>query len=350
MQQTYQRILNHEGVKKHFLISFIGILVGILIYYYLTVSSVSTDQTVSFRDFFAAAICGILIGYMSYLLSLKLDIFLPWKNQMPNRLAVGIVVHFLMATTLVFCFFYAYNKFILLEVDFVSTYQQTLVKLSILLLILSILYTLVYFALYSYYSFSTLQIETVQQERAQIELQLKALKSQLSPHFLFNNLNTISSLIFEDESKAELYIRRLAQIYQFTLNSYHEKLVSLSTELDIVASYQYLLDIRFKNKLSWTIDISESHRASNIPPLTLQMLVENAIKHNELTSENPLAISIKTVDNYLCIENTITTSPKKIESFNIGLTNIMERYKLLSNKEIIVDNRANFIVKLPILA
>ena len=336
-------------MKKYFLISFIGVLLGILIYYYLVLSGETTSETISFRGIFASAFCGIFVSHIIYNLTLKLDTLLPWKNQMPNRLAAGIIVYFVVASLIVLGFFYTYNELILLESEFFNTYKQTLVKLAILLLILSILYTLVYFALYSYYSFATLQIETVQQERTQIELQLKALKSQLSPHFLFNNLNTISSLIYEDVSKAEHYIRRLANIYQFTLSSYHEKLVPLTKELEIVASYQFLLDIRFKNKLSWKIDISKASETSNIPPLTLQMLVENAIKHNELTNNNPLTISIKKIDGYIWVENTITTSPKKIESFNIGLTNIKERYKLLSNKEVIVDHGTSFIVKLPVI-
>lgn len=350
MQQIYQRILNHKGVKKHFFICFIGILLGILIYYYLLLNGEKVEESISFSGVSAAALCGVLVGYILYGLTLKLDELVPWKNQMPNRLAIGIVSHFIISLFIVLSLFYVYNVFFILEPDFFIAYKQTLIKLSILLFILSILYTLIYFALYSYYSFARLQIETVQQERTQIELQLKALKSQISPHFLFNNLNTISSLIFEDTSKAEHYIRRLAKIYQFTLSSYHEKLVPLSKELDIIASYQYLLDIRFKNKIRWTINISEAHEKSNIPPLTLQMLVENAIKHNELTSEKPLSISIKTVGDYICVENNLTSAPQIIESFNIGLTNIKERYKLLINKEIVIDHGATFSVKLPVVA
>ncbi len=349
MQQLYQRILNHQGVKKHFLICFIGILLGILIYYYLLLNGEKVDQTISIGGVSAAAFCGVFVGYIVYVVTLKLDQLIPWKNQMPNRLAIGIVSSFVISLFVVLGLFYMYNEFFILEPDFFSIYKQTLINLSILLFILSIIYTLIYFALYSYHSFVTLQIETVQQERTQIELQLKALKSQISPHFLFNNLNTISSLVFEDTVKAEHYIRRLANIYQFTLNSYHEKLVPLAKELDIIASYQYLLDIRFKNKIHWTVDISETHQKSMIPPLTLQMLVENAIKHNELTAENPLSIIIKTVDDYICVENNLTSAPKKIESFNIGLTNIKERYKLLINKEIIVDHGLNFSVKLPVM-
>ncbi len=350
MQEIYQRILNHNGVKKHFLISFLGALLGILIYYYLLVNGEIVDENVSFRGISAAAICGVLVSYFSFALTLKLDRLLPWKNQMPNRLAAGIISHFITALLITISCFYAYNNYILIQSDFFNAYRQTLIKLSILLFIISILFTLVYFALYSYYSFARLQIETVRQERSQIELQLKALKSQISPHFLFNNLNTISSLIFEDVPKAEIYIRRLATIYQFTLSSYHEKLVPLSKELEILTSYQYLLDIRFKNKINWVINISEEHGQSNIPPLTLQMLVENAIKHNELSSDNPLTIMIKSTDKYLCVENTLTNTPKKIESFNIGLSNIKDRYKLLSNQDVIIDRGTDFSVKLPIMA
>ena len=212
-----------------------------------------------------------------------------------------------------------------------------------------LIYTVVYFAFYSYYSFATLQIESVKQERKQIDLQLKALKSQLSPHFLFNSLNTISSLVFADKSKAKLFIRRLANLYNFSLQSYQSKLITLREELDFVKSYQYLLAIRFENKFQSNINISDDLLDTKIPPLSLQMLVENAVKHNTMSIEKPLQIDVFSEGEYICVTNAVTDSPMGKTSFHVGLKNINKRYLLLANKGITVSNGKDFIVKIPII-
>jgi LytS/YehU family sensor histidine kinase len=194
-----------------------------------------------------------------------------------------------------------------------------------------------------------LQIESVKQERKQIDLQLKALKSQLSPHFLFNSLNTISSLVFVDKKKAKLFIRRLSKLYDYTLQSYHSKLITLKEELDFVESYQYLLAIRFEDKFKTNIRIDEGLWSTKIPPLSLQMLVENAVKHNTMSIEKPLIIDVFIEGEYICVTNTITESPKEKTSFHVGLKNINKRYLLLVNKGISVSNGNNFSVKIPII-
>ena len=245
--------------------------------------------------------------------------------------------------------FSLYNKYHHSDISLNITYHYVLIKIAILFFILILIYEVIYFALYSYYSYATLQIETVKQERKQIELQLNALKSQLSPHFLFNSLNTISSLAFKNKKKAERFIRRLANMYDYTLKSYNSKLISLSEELSFVNSYLFLLETRFENKFKCSITISENLLESKIPPLTLQMLIENAVKHNQLSKKIPLEISITTDENYITIQNNLTEKQEKITSFNIGLKNINSRYLLLSNKGIIVINNNSFTVKIPIL-
>ena len=210
-------------------------------------------------------------------------------------------------------------------------------------------YSLIYFALYSYYTYATLQIATIEQERKQIDLQLKALKSQLSPHFLFNSLNSISSLIFSNTERAETFIRRFAKMYQFTLDSYNEKLIPLEEEINLVHAYSYLLETRFENKFTCQIEIPEEIRDSKIPPLTLQMLVENAIKHNIMSIGNPLTIKIVTLGNYIYVKNNTTEAPKNTTSFNIGLSNIHDRYMLLHGEGIVIEKKDGFTVKIPII-
>jgi sensor histidine kinase YesM len=336
-------------LKKHLIIVVSSAILSLVLSYYLVISNPVELQEYTIT-IGALSIClGALVTYVLYVLALKLDKFFPWQTQTNNRLFVGFVIQMMVAFCLIFGSIYLYATFFVSNEYFFIEHQETFIKLSILLCILLMVYSVIYFAFYSYYSFATLQIESVKQERKQIDLQLKALKSQLSPHFLFNSLNTISSLVHSNPKKSELFIRKLANMYQFTLNSYHSTLISLEEELNFVASYQYLLETRFENKLKVEIQVSEELYQTQIPPLTLQMLIENAVKHNTMDLNNPLHVAVYVEGNYICVKNDITEIPKNKTSFHIGLKNINTRYLLLAKKGISITNGTIFLVKIPII-
>ncbi|MEE9364890.1 MAG: histidine kinase [Cellulophaga sp.] len=333
-------------MKKYILVTLIGLVLGILIYYYLKESTNNTSS-LSSLEVVLASLCGILVALLCYRISLKLDKVIPWQAQLANRLFAGITIHFLFAFTFISVCIYGYHQLII-DSDILLS-NEIFIKLAIILFILMLFYSIIYFAFYSYYTYATLQIATIEQERKQIDLQLKALKSQLSPHFLFNSLNSISSLIFSNTERAETFIRRLAKMYQFTLDSYSEKLIPLEEEINLVNAYSYLMETRFENKFTCQIEIPEEIRDSKIPPLTLQMLVENAIKHNIMSIGNPLTIKISTSGNYIYVKNNTTEVPKNTTSFNIGLSNIHDRYILLHGEGIVIEKEVDFIVKIPII-
>jgi LytS/YehU family sensor histidine kinase len=156
-------------------------------------------------------------------------------------------------------------------------------------------------------------------------------------------------LVFKDKQKAEGFIRKLAEMYQYTLQSYQTKLITLEEELQFVDSYQYLLQTRFGEKFQCTIEVSEDLLQTKIPPLTLQMLLENAVKHNVLSEQDPLLIEVKSTSKYISVKNNITKKPKKVSSFQIGLKNINARYLLLHEEGIAVTNGENFQVKIPVI-
>lgn len=344
MLKVSQKI-NQPNVKKHFFITFFGTVLGLLLGYYLVISEQQENASFSFLDVVLTSFVGIISSYVAYLVSVFLDQKIPWRQNVNNRLSVGILLHFIAIYLLVFLIVYSAEQLV-----FDTVFNKSLyLKLAILLFIIVLIYQIVYFALYSYYSYATIQIETVKQERKQIELQLRALKSQLSPHFLFNGLNTVSSLVFKDENKAERFIRKLAKMYDYTLKSYDTKLISVAKELEFVKSYLYLITTRFDQKIKCSISISDELLTTKIPPLTMQMLVENAVKHNVLTEENPLIISVFSGEKQFIIQNNITEKPQKVTSFNIGLKNINERYLLLTKQGITTTNGQNFTVKLPVI-
>jgi sensor histidine kinase YesM len=348
--QTIQQLTNTFFVKKHVSIIFSGAIFGFCIAYFVTIGDAEdTPKLLDTIETILSVFIGITTAYGVYFSGIFLDKLLPWYKYEGNRLLLGIFVHFLVAFLGSFLLLYLSSLVLPSTIDFATVREQYLLKLAIVLLILVLIIEIIYFALYSYYSYTTFQIETVRQERKQIELQLKALKSQLSPHFLFNSLNTISSLVFKDKRMAESFIRKLAELYQYTLSSYQKKLTTLKEELEFVDSYQYLLKIRFGEKFECQFQVDEDLLDTKIPPLTLQMLIENAVKHNVLDTSNPLKVSVFSDKKYIVVRNNITRKPNKVTSFKIGLKNINSRYLLLHEEGIAITNGENFQVKLPLI-
>ena len=176
------------------------------------------------------------------------------------------------------------------------------------------------------------------------------LVNQINPHFLFNSLNSLSMLVREDKKESALtYIERLSYTFRYIIRNEQHKLLSLSSELEFLNAYKYLLEIRYADKLFFDIDISAKKLGMRIPALSMQPLIENAVKHNSITRSNPLRISIATQGDYLVISNTIRPKIEKDNSTGIGLKNLASRYKLLTGKNIqITDDGQSFTVKLPL--
>ena len=193
-------------------------------------------------------------------------------------------------------------------------------------------------------------VEELDRERVQAEMDV--LHNELDPHFIFNSLNTLNHLILANPESAHLFNSRLAQVYKYVLVNKSRQLVSLSKELEFIESYFFLLQVRHENKLLFEMDARESTtRKIMMPPCALQTVVENAIKHNEFSAENPLKIKLSLNGEYLKISNNKRPKPFLAESTKIGLRNLSSRYKLVCNKNIIIENEgSNFLVKLPLIS
>ncbi|MDP3913969.1 MAG: histidine kinase [Bacteroidota bacterium] len=191
----------------------------------------------------------------------------------------------------------------------------------------------------------------VQQEklkREQLALQYETLKSQVNPHFLFNNLNSLTSLISTNPEKAIEFVKQLSEVYRYVLDQKDQELVALETELKFLESYIFLQKIRFGTNLDVQIDVSAKNL--KVIPLSLQMLVENAIKHNEISDKKPLKIRIFTTDDqYLVVENRLQKKSGS-EGSGTGIKNISDRYKFFTEKEITINfNSEHFRVRIPLL-
>jgi two-component system, LytTR family, sensor kinase len=179
--------------------------------------------------------------------------------------------------------------------------------------------------------------------------QNETLKTQINPHFLFNSLNTVSSLVQSNPGMAEKFINNLSSVYRYILENVHKDTVPLQSEIDFVTEYFELYKIRDERKIALNVNVDDAG-SCKIYPVSLQILIENAIKHNIATRENPLNISIYIEDQQIVVKNNLQKMSTLIPSTGIGLKNLTERVRLATGKSLIVEETDNyFIVKIPLL-
>lgn len=179
----------------------------------------------------------------------------------------------------------------------------------------------------------------------------EALKNQVNPHFLFNSFSVLSSLIHENQDLASEFLDKLSKMYRYMLDNRDNQMVSLKKEVQFMKSYIFLLKARHEESLQIDIDLDLDEESYYVPTLSLQMLIENAIKHNNFSKSNPLTIRIfNEEDGYLVVENELRTKKQEIQSTKVGLENIKNRYNYQSEKRVIIsESDSHFTVKLPIL-
>ena len=187
-------------------------------------------------------------------------------------------------------------------------------------------------------------------KREGLRAELNALKTQVNPHFLFNNLNTLCAIIPEDSQKAVQFVEQLSKVYRYILEVKEDKCIPLSEEIKILEAYAFLLKTRFGNNFNLSIDVPETMLQKEVVPFALQLLVENALKHNIVSKEQPLYITVKAINDELIIQNILQKKQQVENSTGIGLKNIRNRYGLITNRIIAVTETPQFFtVVLPLI-
>ena len=180
--------------------------------------------------------------------------------------------------------------------------------------------------------------------------QFESLKNQLDPHFLFNSLNVLSALIDENPNQAQKFTSSMSKIYRYVLEQKDKELVTVEEEVEFAKTYCNLLKTRFEDSVSFEFNVNSTVLRSYVVPLALQLLLENCIKHNFATSQKPLHIKIYSENGFLFIENNLQAREQIKESAGIGLSNIVQRYSLLSKQNVFIERSRDFFrVKIPIL-
>lgn len=237
-------------------------------------------------------------------------------------------------------------------VDVVPANESILLKLTLLFafrvnLFLQCINTVIFFI----NRYQQKQVEAEELKRRNTQAQLQGIRNQLNPHFLFNNLNVLSTLVMQKNQDANTFIEAFSSVYRYILKSQETETVRVQTELGFIEPYIYLLKTRFSRALNIVIDIPEKYYDRVIAPAVLQLLIENAIKHNIVSANSPLTVKLFTRDDgYLCVQNNLQVKPEKPASTEFGLFNVSQQFKLLSGKDIIIDQTGGmFTVSIPLL-
>ncbi|MEG1634659.1 MAG: histidine kinase [Rikenellaceae bacterium] len=193
-------------------------------------------------------------------------------------------------------------------------------------------------------------IENQQLQAENILNQYEVLKNQLNPHMLFNSLNTLRSLVRENQDKAQKYIQELSSVLRYTLQDNKSQCVRLREEMAFVSAYNYMLKMRYEDNLSFDIQIDKALVDYYLPPMAIQVLIENAVKHNEISNRRPLTIHIATDDDHgLYVSNPLQPKLTATGGTGVGLANLTKRYKLLLGQDIIITENKNFTVRIPLI-
>jgi hypothetical protein len=193
-------------------------------------------------------------------------------------------------------------------------------------------------------------VEAEKLKKEQAIAQYETLKTQVNPHFLFNSLNVLTTLVHKDADVAEQFINQLSKVYRYILESRSQEIIALEEEMRNLEAYVFLMQIRFGGNFIFHNQLTVNSNSYKVAPLTLQMLVENALKHNEISKMYPLSISVFLEENCIVVRNNLQLKTNQNESTGIGLSNIKARYQFLSSEPVSISEADGFFtVKIPLI-
>ncbi len=293
---------------------------------------------------------GIPLSFVNGYFFDTLTKFIPWENKPKRRVWIGIVGS--ICLTMITVFTLNYILWVLIWGDeFQALFTERnrifyLIAFIITLIISTIIHAVEFF---KWAMREKLQNEKLRKEKLQMEL--NALKSQLDPHFLFNSFNVLSGMIDENPTKAQDMLVELSDIYRHVLDNRNENTNTIEEEVEFAKKYMSFQQARFENSIDLEIEIADEVLSKSIPSLSLQLLLENAIKHNAFSEENPLKIKLMVVDNKLVVINNKRPRKNLKEGLGMGLQNIKDRYQIISDSQIIIQDTDQFFkVYLPIIS
>lgn len=307
-----------------------------------------SDPIYYFYQLLSFFVLSIILWEGNRWITIILNKHVKWQENVTVRIIIQIVINLVFTTWATYfyskwLYFTIYNEVYPIEILF----KQYL----FITIIISLLYNAIYSSEYFFNKWKNTVIEAEELKRQNLIAEYESLKDLINPHFLFNSLNTLIGLINDDKKVAIQYGEHFAKVYRYLLDNRDIQLLPLKEEINIIEKLTFLFQKRYGNSFKATINVKPELMALLIAPLTLQMLIENAIKHNIISKANPLNIEIfNEDDNYIVVKNNIQKKNKNKKTTKIGLETIKKRYQFITKSEvIIIEGQEEFIVKIPLV-
>jgi hypothetical protein len=289
------------------------------------------------------------LSYANSLLFRYLDKIFQDNRFSVTRIIVGFIGSFLVSLFVIFLL-RIFEEVIVNKKSFEIYLKNENPGNYLVAIVITFFVTLSLYAFHFYRAFNENRVKEQKIIAGTANAQFESLKNQIDPHFLFNSLNVLSSLIEENPENAQRFTISLSKIYRYVLEQKDKELVTVQEELAFAKTYMNLLKMRFENSITFELPENFELEAAKVVPLSLQLLLENTIKHNVVSENKPLHIKIYFKDNYLVVENNLQKKEVLQDRKGVGLQNIVSRYAILSERKVLIDeNKDSFAVYLPIL-
>lgn len=328
-------------------------IISLLIFCVLLLIRLIVGNTIRFDyallvNFGYTMLYGFTLYFANAIVFMYLDKVFKADRFTPKRIVLGFLASFLISIVVIFLL--RIFEDVVVEGVTVSTFlSKEHLSNYLVAIILTFVVTLAFHAFYFYKAYAESKVKEQKIIAGTASAQFESLKNQIDPHFLFNSLNVLSSLIEENPENAQRFTTSLSKIYRYVLEQKDKELVSVSEEVAFAKTYMNLLKMRFENSITYDVPVDFDSEAK-VVPLSLQLLLENTIKHNIVSEQKPLHIKIYIENNYLIVENNFQKKEVLQDRRGVGLQNIVNRYALISERKMLIEqNEDYFKVKIPIL-
>lgn len=324
------------------------VFIVLLIIRVLSGGSVALNQGLAWQ-FFYTMLYGYTLYYANAVVFVKLDDVYQADRFSRNRIITGFVLSFIVSVLVIFLL--RIVEEVLIEGQTIHAFLANEKPSNyIISIVITFVITLAIHAFYFYKAYQENKLKEQKIIAGTASAQFESLKNQIDPHFLFNSLNVLSSLIEENPESAQKFTTSLSKIYRYVLEQKDKELVSVAEELQFAKTYMNLLKMRFENSITFEMPEGFDNEEAKVVPLSLQLLLENCIKHNVVSEAKPLHIKISIENNQLVVSNNLQKKEVLSDRKGVGLQNIVNRYGILTNRKVLVEeSEKEFKVLLPIL-
>ncbi len=306
------------------------------------------DQLLGIR-FLYTMLYSFIIGFANKMVFVTLDKLFVDDRFSVKRILIGFFSSFVITLICIFLL-RVFEDVIVEKSSFAAFVENEKAENYLFSIVITFIILLSFYSFYFYKAYNENKVKEQKIIAGTANAKFESLKNQIDPHFLFNSLNVLSSLIEENPENAQKFTTSLSKIYRYVLEQKDKELVTVQEELSFAKTYMNLLKMRFENSITYELPENFNNDEAKVVPLSLQLLLENTIKHNVVSEQKPLHIKIYVKDNYLVVENNLQKKEVMQDRRGVGIQNIVSRYAILSKRKVLIDeSQTTFAVHLPIL-